>query len=145
MPAATIRHVLIAMSALGCATLSAAPSAGKCRVASGFSEGWRRDLIPIATGTDSVSVHFRSIYKLAKVDSAAQVVHVTDRTICRRAADALGALHQPPGNHTDYPLGVWVLALGPTRYVVFDGRQHAAGSLHLVVFDQQFNQIGLIR
>lgn len=148
MIAVTIRTLLPGLLALGCVTLHAAPAAGQCRDSSDFSEFSalaRERVVSIATGTDSTAAYFRSITELVPVATAAEVAYVSDSLVCRAAADAMGARDIPPKDHTAFPDGIWVLAAGPTRYVVFDGTQYAAGSYWLMVFDQNFNILGAIR
>lgn len=139
-----LRMVWIALFAAGCTTLSATPASGQCRSASELSAFIHESLTPIAMGSDSASVYWRSEYDLNKVDSASQVAFVADSATCSAAADAMGATYEPPRNHTDFPLGMWVLAVGPTRYVVFDGQKNTAGRFYVFVFDQNFTYLNLI-
>src|SRR5688500_18196472 len=117
MLAKMVRYLCVSLLAAGCTVLAATPAVGQCRDSSGFSTTVRERMLSAATGTDSTSEYWRSVYKLDQVASASQVTFVEDTVVCRAAADAMGALREPPRDHTSFPLGMWVLAVGPTRYV----------------------------
>ena len=145
MLAKMIRYLSVSLLAAGCTVLSATPAVGQCRDSSKFSTIVREQMLSAAIGTDSASAYWRSVYQLDQVNSASQVTFIEDSTVCRAAADAMGALRQPSRDHTSFPLGMWVLAVGPTRYVVFDGQQHVAGSHYVTVFDHNFNYVDVIK
>ena len=118
-----------------------APLASQCLPASGLSSRVEQLLTPIARDSDSTSAELRRIYGLVHVTATQEIAYVSDSALCRTAAIALGGIEQPP---VDYPVGVWVLKVGPTRYVVFDGTQYGAGDRHLIIFDSSFAAVGSI-
>jgi hypothetical protein len=69
---------------------------------------------------------------------AAQVPHtrmgavhmVVDPAVCEAASNALAALPNQPAAHA-----VWVVSIGPTRYLVFDVQRASAGKKLAAVFD----------
>src|SRR5690242_16462697 len=106
-----------------------------CRAADGFANDLRSYVIDVTTGTDSLSAATRSAWNVPFISDTIRVLFVTDTTACTRAAIAHAraqrrdALNPPP---------VFLLAVGSTRYVAFNGARAGEFFVHYVL-DAQFN------
>lgn len=95
----------------------------------------------LVSSTDTTAVRFRAKNYLPRVESV-DVTLVTDSTICKRASAALAETRPK----VDANYGAWVLRIGPTRYVAFNGKlvgpEH---SLLLVVLDTSFRRLSTLQ
>ncbi len=110
-------------------------AAAQCLPSTAASELVERMVTPVARGTDSTSVKYRQYYRLVHVPPTEEIEYVSDSTVCGTAAAALAAGSDPS---VMFPRGVWVLKVGPSRYIVFDFEQIVAGHMLLDVFDSNF-------
>jgi hypothetical protein len=65
---------------------------------------------------------------------ASAVTFVTSDSLCTVAANLTAAMEPSIPVHP-----VWVMAIGPTRYVVFDKERTSAGRLLVAIYDAAFN------
>lgn len=127
-----------------CILLLSALLPNSARGATGCSAEWaytttfRNHVVSIVTGTDTASASNRTAFNLPAV-AATEVYFVTDSTTCAQAATAFGR-EVALANGTPGP-GLWVLRVGPTRYIVFDHRQASGEFLDQYVFDASFNYL----
>jgi hypothetical protein len=84
-------------------------------------------------GADPEEARWRGAAKLPLTDSSAVTLVVSD-SICTVAANAVAHFSGTSG--TVYP--VWVIAVGPTRYIVFNLERTSAGRRLAAVFDTNF-------
>lgn len=87
----------------------------------------------LASQADTTSKLWRSSAQLPQVPAATVVFAATD-SVCTRAANAAATLRGAGAQ----PYPVWVIAVGPDRYVVFDKERKSAGRLLAAVFDTTF-------
>jgi len=107
---------------------------GSCLGSDPFVSNFKKNIVSAVTAADSAT---RNAFKLPAV-SASSVSLVTTDSICALAALAFHAAIGIAGE----PVGpVWVLQVGPTRYVVFDGKHEIAGREHQVVLDANFQYL----
>lgn len=125
-------------AALLFATYSSARASGgtqstSCMPASAWADDVRGYIVRLSTSSDSVDQALRDSTKLPAISDSTQISFVTDSTVCATAAVAHAQAAQQSGS----PLDVYVLRVGPTRYVVFNG-QTSGEFLTYYVFDEQF-------
>jgi hypothetical protein len=87
----------------------------------------------LASGTISGDSLWRAMVGIPKMDSTL-VAFVSDSLTCTAAANAWAPLVGPAAPVEP----VWVLAIGPTRYLVFDVRRPTKGYLVGAIFDAGF-------
>ena len=112
---------------------SAAPTllpATLCRAVDTFSTDYKTYLTGVVTAIDSSD---RVAFALPAV-SAGQVTFVTDSLTCDRGARAHAAAAQ---QDTMNPMSIYLIRVGPTRFVGFNG-QRAGEFLLYRVFDSSF-------
>lgn len=97
----------------------------------------RDKLVSFVTATDSETVRDRNAVGLPQL-TASDVNLSVDSTVCASASTALATLTADG----DPALGAWVFEMGPSRYVAYNYRQRAHGSLYVIVYDRQFNKLG---
>jgi hypothetical protein len=106
-----------------------------CRAVDGFATDLRAYVIDVTTGTDSLSAATRSAWNVPSISDTTQVVFVSDTTACTQAAIAHARAEK---RDTLNPPAVYLLAVGSTRYVAFNGAR-AGEFLVSYVLDAQFN------
>lgn len=104
-----------------------------CRAVDDFSSGTRFWVIEVASSTDSVMAATRAEWGIATLDSTA-IVFVQDSITCARGARAHAIA---AGQDTLSPPSVYLLRIGPTRYMAWNGVV-AHGSLIQFLFDSSF-------
>lgn len=121
-----IMTVVAASSALAQTTIACiSPDSGTAAISLG-------NLRSLASGsTESDSLFRGGLFPRVSADS---VTLVSDAQVCDSAARARAA-RLGPGSPVE---SVWVIAVGPTRYVVFSERTRAKGQIIFSVFDTAF-------
>jgi hypothetical protein len=94
----------------------------------------------IVTGTDSTSQAQRSAFNLPAV-AASEVAYETDPTVC---IAVVAAFRTAVSRHGGAAGGAWVLRVGTTRFIVFDGKQRTGEFEDHYVFDEQLRYLGTI-
>ena len=104
-----------------------------CRSPDDFASGTRYWVIEVATDTDSVMVATRAQWNIGTLDSSA-IAFVHDSVTCYRGARAHAVA---AGQDTISPPAVYLLRIGPTRYLAWNGVvEH--GWLMQFLFDSSF-------
>lgn len=114
-----------------------AQSGGGCLARSTGASHVRDAIARVVSSRDTLAVRFRAEKKLPRVDST-HVSLVRDSTTCARASLALARVRSGMDpNH-----GAWVVRVGVTRFVAFNGvLSGSEHSLLLVVYDTSFVQL----
>jgi hypothetical protein len=94
------------------------PSSVGCRAVDGFAADLRAYVIDVTTGADSLSAATRSAWNVPSISDTTQVVFVRDTIACTLAAIAHARAEK---QDTLNPPPVYLLAVGSTRYVAFNG------------------------
>jgi hypothetical protein len=94
------------------------------------------EIVNLVTATDTAATRVRAALNVPAV-AASAVELVADSTTCARAASALAEI--TTGGEASQ--GAWVFRLGPTRFIAFNFRQKARGSVYLVVYDENFVRV----
>jgi hypothetical protein len=110
-----------------------------CGNPNGFAQEFRSYVVDVMTSTDSGFVAERQDWQLPSVDSS-QITFVADSATCDRAAIA-HALRI--GGDTASRPKVFVLGVGNTRYIVFNGGRVGESFLYYV-FDSSFTYLSMI-
>lgn len=105
-----------------------------CMPPSGYADDFRSYIVTLATSTDSVDQAVRTSNDIPAISDTTQIAFVTDSTVCATAA----AAHAQAAQQSGAPLPVYVLRVGPTRYIVFNG-QSAGEFFTYYVFDDRFS------
>lgn len=115
----------------------AAQSGGGCLGSSAGVSHVRDAIANLVSSSDTLSVRYRADKNLPAVDST-QVSVVSDSTTCARASLALAQVRSDMDpNH-----GAWVIRVGDTRFVAFNGVLSGfEHSLLLVVYDTSFAKL----
>ena len=129
-----LRLLITALCAAGVSLAPSGLSAQGCAPSWSYSEAFRDRIVSIVTATDSGSARVRQAYSLPAVASAA-VVFQTDSAVC---AQAIAAFSAEVARYGGTPGSVWVLKVGPTRYIVFDHKQKTGEFYDHMVFDENF-------
>ncbi len=128
---------------VGIEIIVALPAAGQgatCLAANAYSDHVMQNAASVASGADSVSARLRTAFHLPAVGTD-QVTLVATDSICALAAAAFfGSFSSDNG--TARP--VWVLKVGTSRYIVFDGQHQVGGRDIQVVLDEDFNYLAAI-
>ena len=134
---ATQRYLLAVVSSALISSSVSAQSGGGCLPRSAGASHVRDAIARIVSSRDTLAVRFRADNKLPAVDSS-QVSLVRDSTTCARASLALARVRSDMDpNH-----GAWVVRVGETRFVAFNGVLSGfEHSLLLVVYDTTFVQL----
>ena len=103
------------------------------------AEVLRNYIVSLVTGTDSVTVAFRTRYNLPAV-TASKVTVVTTGSVCTQAGGAYHAAVTQPGTPPSSRTLV-VIKVSTTRYVVLDPNEHAGEFALHVVFDKNWNDL----
>jgi hypothetical protein len=90
----------------------------------------------LASGLTRADSSFRALVGIPQM-SATSVSFVASETVCGEAARAWAALVGPDAAVRP----VWVIAVGPTRYYVFDVRRRTVGGTVVTIFDETFARI----
>lgn len=109
-----------------------------CRATDGFATDLRSYVIDITTGADSLSEAHRTAFNLPAIKETTQVFFVTDLGGCTKAAKAHAMAER---QDTLYPPPVYLLAVGPTRFVAYNGARAGEFLVHYVL-DAKFNVLG---
>ena len=126
--------LLLCCSCVSAHRVHSAPTVG-CRAVDGYATDLRSYVIEVTTGTDSSSAAMRSAWNVPFISDTTRVAFVSDTTACTRAAIAHArAERQGPLN----PPPVYLLAIGSTRYVAYNGARAGEFFVHYVL-DAQFN------
>lgn len=104
-----------------------------CMPASGFADGFRSYVVQLTMSSDSVDQALRVKAQLPAIADTAQILFITDSAVCTQAAAAHALAEQQSGD----PRPVYVLKVGRTRYVVFNGAP-AGEFLSYYIFDENF-------
>ena len=131
--------VAVLMNALVTSPL-AAQSRGACLASSPGVSQVRDAIANLVTSSDTLAVRYRAEKNLPVV-KAARVTVVSDSATCARASFALARIRSDMDPH----FGAWVIRVGDTRYVAFNGRLRGLeNSLLLVVYDAQFARLSTL-
>jgi hypothetical protein len=110
-----------------------------CLATDDFANEYRDYVLEVDTGTDVESVRLREGWNIPAVQPS-EIAFVSDSATCAAAAVAHAVKVQ---EDTVNPPSVWVLRVGTTRYIVFNG--HRAGEfLVYFVFDTAFQYLETI-
>jgi len=115
-----------------------AQASSTCSAEWTYTANFRNHIVGIVTGVDSASAASRAAFQLPAV-SASDVYFVTDSTVCTRAAAAFTA--EVTRDRSTAGGSLWVLRVGPTRYIVFDHKQQSGEFLDHYIFDSSFNYL----
>lgn len=130
-----IPALILVMRGIGHARVAPMSSTLLCRGEDGFATDLRSYVIDVAAGTDSLSMETRAAWNIPAISDSTQIVFVSDSTKCARAAVAhavaehVDSLNPPP---------VYLLGVGTTRYITFNGARAGEFLVHYVL-DQNFN------
>jgi len=108
---------------------------GSCRVVDGYASDLRLYVVQVATGTDSASAATRAAWNIPAIADSSQIRFVSDSTQCTRAAHAHAIAERAD---TLNPPPVYLLRVGSTRYVAYNGARAGEFLVHYVL-DDQFN------
>ena len=110
-----------------------------CASPNGFAQEFRSYVADVTSSTDSGFIAERQDWQLPSIDSS-QIVFVTDSAACDRAAIAHAL---KIGGDTASRPKVFVLGVGNTRYIVFNGDRVGESFLYYV-FDSSFTYLTMI-
>jgi hypothetical protein len=131
---AALRHVLLSVALVVCVSSRASAQTVPCAPSSDdYAQFFRSSVAASMVGSDPEDAEWRASAKLPLTDSSAVTLVVSD-SICTAAANAIAQFSGASG--TPYP--VWVIAVGPTRYIVFNLERTSAGRRLAAVFDTNF-------
>lgn len=146
---ARIAYLVGATAIVVTSNVSASPSsagstprqtpASSCRATDDFASEYRDFVVGVDTGTDSESVALRQAWNIPAVQPS-EIVFISDSATCTSAARAHAVQVQ---GDTLNPPSVWVLRVGSTRYIVFNGSR-AGEYLLYFVFDAAFQYLETI-
>jgi hypothetical protein len=129
-----LRSVAVAAVLLCVASPSRAQSAGCAPPGDTYAAAVLSGAKWLATDSSSTARVWQGVAKVPQT-TAPSITLVTSDSICAVAAAAFATLSGP-----DTPVAsVWVIAVGPTRYLVFDQRRRSAGKRIGAIFDQGMN------
>jgi hypothetical protein len=127
---------IVALSAVLVASAShRAQAQSLCRPMESVSHQMKDFVAKLIVSTDPSVVAMRDSVSLPK-GVASDVVVVSDTTVCSAAAGAYARTGPATRFRVVYP--VWVMKVGPKRYVVFNPDKAPGNLLDLVVFDDKF-------
>ena len=106
-----------------------------CRTVDRFADGVRSYVMDVTSGADSISGSLRIAFNLPQITDTTQISFVSDSTACTRAAKAHALAEQ---GDTLNPPPVYLLGVGPARFVAFNGARAGEFLVHYVL-DQNFN------
>lgn len=132
-------QLLAAMLALGSAPVSlVAQATSACHAADRQSDDLLRYIRTVVTSNDPAFVRLRTNARIPAVDSSQVVLihNAADSAICERARASYlrgfktDTLHVPT---------VYVIRIGPTRYLVTDFKQQVGEFGAMTIFDENFS------
>jgi hypothetical protein len=132
-------RAFVAAGAMAFSLLGYADTAGAqtnaCLSATPYTVHITAYLAQLMTRTDSIGSRARTGFNLPLVSPSAITFVVSD-SICTAAANALV---DAAGEPNEVPGPVWVLKVGTTRYIVFDGKHLVGDRDQQVVLDENLN------
>jgi hypothetical protein len=130
----SLRHFLCsAVLLVGVNTVAAAQTISCASSSDDYAQAMLSGITAFASGSDADDALWRSHANIP-LTAAASIAFVTSDSVCTAAANALAKLSTPVTS----PHSVWVIAVGPTRYIVFDKERASARRLLAAVFDSSF-------
>jgi hypothetical protein len=130
----SLRYLLtIAALFMNPSTVAASQTISCASSSDDYARGMLSGVMGFASGSDADDALWRSHADIP-LTAAASIAFVTSDSVCTAAANALAKLSTPVTS----PHSVWVIAVGPTRYVVFDKERASARRLLAAVFDSSF-------
>ena len=111
-----------------------------CRSSVGFADDFRSYVVEVAMGTDTESAELRTGWDIPRVSDPTQVSFVPDSIACDKAARAHAVAAQ---QDTLHPYPVWLLEVGKSRFIAFNGAK-TGEFLTYFVFDQKFKLVSAI-
>ena len=113
-----------------------------CATSSPVSEetiGWVKKLV---TATDAESMTKRATYQLPAV-AEKEVALVSDGATCEKATAAFNKI--PGGDPAGSPQPLWVIKVGPTRYMVVQKASQEGAQPKRAVFNENFEYLTMVK